>query len=247
MALRDEIVPYTDGNMLVAPNLVTPGILRASDNGTMYTSEYYVMLQKLNQLISKDLADFQNRIGACVNDQGMLCREPKDQPHGQEQVDNYYGVLNACKQLRNTEIPRKFIGALFKYIGFMDNVNPGSHSNWASFMPRQPQLIAAMISAAFPSFRNPLHFIIRLLALPLYFVAAVTLLISCVGVDPGNADARRLSWHLWQATKGTSLMCFLAGKVWLRRLYSTYPRGMLDVANLYYQQDHPFKKYWITE
>lgn len=247
MALRDEIVPYVDGNQLVAPALVTPGTQKASDNGPMFTSEWYAMLKKSGCLVSQDFADFQERIGQCVNPQGMLCRVPVGQDDGQEQVDDYYGTLNGCKQMGNTTIPRQYLVAMIKNLGFMDNVNPGSHSNWKSFMLRQPQLVGAMIAAAFPSWWNPLHILIRMLFSPFLYVAALTLLISCINAPASDTDARRLSWHLMQTTKGVSLMCWLASKVWLSRLYKDFPDGMIGVAKLYYQAGHPFAKYWITE
>src|SRR5260370_37567606 len=98
MALRDEITPYVDGEGLVAPNLVSPGTLIGSDSGQMYTSEYYIMLKKLGQLESQDNADFLARIGGCING-GLLNRYRVGTPSGQEGPDDYYGVLNACKQI----------------------------------------------------------------------------------------------------------------------------------------------------
>lgn len=247
MALRDEIPPFTDGNGLVTPGLATPGVLAGSDNGPMYTSEYYVMLQKLGQLQSDDYAKFDNLIQNCINSEGMLCRVPVGQDDGQEQVDDYYGVLNGCMQMGNTVIPRQFLAALIKNLGFMDNVNPGSHKNWASFMPRQMQLMACVIAGSFPG-SNPLNLGLRALFCPLFAFSAIILATSCIGVDPGDTDARRLSWHLYQCLKDQSLLCRLAGKIWLKRLYKDYgPTGMQAVAKIYYQGNHPFKSYWVTE
>jgi hypothetical protein len=247
MALRDEFIPYTDGNNLLAPGPVAP-TGSGSDNGPMYTSEWYVMLQKSGQLTPQDLIDFQTRIGACVNSQGMLCRVPVGQNDGQEQVDDYLGVLNACKALGNTKIPRQFLLAIFKNLGFMDNVNPGSKSNWAAFMPRQLQLMAAMVSAAFPSWKNPLHILIRWYCKPLFIYAAIIIATSCIGTDPGNTDARRLSWHLQNNVKGSSILCRLAAWIWTNRLKKDYLNEMQDVAAIYYQPHpvNPYSKYWIT-
>jgi hypothetical protein len=92
----------------------------------MFTAELYVTLQKLGQLVSQDYVDFQARIGQCINAEGMLCRVPIGQDDGQEQVDDYYGVFNGCKQMGNTKIPRQILLAMIKNLGFMDNVNPVS-------------------------------------------------------------------------------------------------------------------------
>lgn len=247
MSLRTEIPPYIDGNGLVAPCLVPPNTLKGSDNGPMYTAELYVMYEKLGQLTDQDKLDYAQKIGQCVNSEGMLCRVPISQNDGQEQVDDYHGVLDGCMQMGNTKIPRRFLWALIKYLGFMDNVNPGSHSNWSAFMPRQIQLMACVMAASFPSCKNPLHVVIRLLCWPLFVFAAIIIATSSIDAPASNTDDRRLSWHLWQCTKPVSLLCWLAGKIWLKRLYKVYPNGMQGVAALYYQAGHPFIKYWVTE
>ncbi|CAK9253121.1 unnamed protein product [Sphagnum jensenii] len=249
MALRDEILPYVDGNDLVAPNPVSPGTLKGSDNGPMFTSEYFIMLLKLGQLIPSDTNDFQNRIGQCVNAAGMLCRVPASQDDGQEEVDDYYGVLNGCKQMENTSIPRTLLWSLIKHFGVMNNENPGQFQ-WRALMIRQPQLVACMVAAAFPSWKNPLHILARALCHPLFFYAAICTLIAGMTAPTSDTDTRRLSWHVWQCTKGVSLLCWLAGKVWLNRLYKQYgPTGMKAVAAIYYQPHpvNPFSKYWVTE
>lgn len=244
MALRDEIVIFLDKNGLVAPNRVGPN--GGSDNGPCFTSELYAMYKKSDQLTEQDKIDYAQKIGSCIDSNGLLNRVPIGQLDGQEGPDDYYAVLNGCKSMGNTSIPRKFLKSVVKYLGFLNNENPGKKT-LSSFLVRQPQLLACMVAAAFPSFSNPLHFFIRLIAMPLFFIAAVSIAISCVNAPASDTDARRLAWHLWQCTKPVSLMCRLAGKLWLRRLYRTYPDGMKGVAKLYYQNGHPFAKYWITE
>ena len=251
MALRDDFGNYWDGNGLLAPN---PGVWspgqKGSDNSPMFTSEYYIMLKKNGQLVDQDKADYQQKIGQCVNAQGMLNRVPVGQNDGQEEVDDYYGTLNGCMQMQNTIIPRQYLASLIKNWGFMDNVNPGSHSNWASFMPRQLQMIACMVAASFPSWKNPLHILIRLLCFPLFFYAALSIVVAGWGSPTSDTDARRLSWHVWQCLKGQSLLCFLASKIWLSRLYKQYgPTGMKAVAAIYYQPQptNPYSTWWITE
>jgi hypothetical protein len=231
---------------MVAPNTGTwlPG-QRGSDNAPMFTSELYVMIKKMKQFADQDRVDFDRLIGACVTPEGMLARVPYPERIGQEGPDDYLGVLNGCKTIGNTEIPRKFLWALVSHFGFMNNDNP-TMITWESFLARQPQLIGAMVAAAFPSWKNPLHFLARLVALPFFFVAAVSIAISCIGAPQSDTDARRLSWHLQNTTKGVSLMCWLASLLWMRRLYKDFPNGMKDVAALYYQPGHPFAKYWIT-
>lgn len=242
MALRDEIVPFIDGNNLVAPNLVPKGTIQGSDNGPMFTAEFYDILAKSGQLTDQDRADFAQRIGACIHSH-LLNRAPVDTAI--EGPDDYYGVLSASKILGNTDIPRSFLWAIVIYQGFLNNSNPGK---WTleSFLIRQVQMLAAMVSAAFPSMWNPLHWVIRILAFPAYFYAACVIATSCWNVPTNDTDSRRLSWHLIQTTKSTSLLCYLASLIWYKRLHKDYgDNGMQAVAKVYYQDSHPFQRYWV--
>jgi len=215
----------------------------------MFTAEYYDILQKSGQLTNQDKIDFAQKINQCIYPQGILNRVPIGQTDSQEEVDDFYGALSGCKLLENTGMPRKFLAAMFKYGTFMDSTNPGKWGNWNAFMLRQPQLLACMVSAGFPSFIKPIDWIMRILAFPFYLYVAIVIALSCIGTDIGNTDARRLAWHLIQATAPTSLMCWLASKIWYSRLYSDYPAGMNDVAAIYYQpkNTNPYSKYWITK
>ena len=246
MSIRDEIVPYVDGDGLIAP-WISNGQWKSSDNGVIYSSEYYVMLQKLGQLVPQDLVDFDAKMKSCLNPEGMLCRVPQPVQDGQEGPDDYFGLMNACKQLGNTEIPRTILWSLIKHFGFLNNDSPGTITG-AAFMARFGQLTACMVSAAFPSWKNPLHILARLVAHPLYVYSAILLLLGDMFTDASDTDSRRLSWHQWQCLKGSSLLCWLGGKVWAARLYGAYgPTGMQAVAKIYYQAGHPFAKYWVTE
>ena len=205
------------------------------------------MLKRNGALQDSDIADYASRIGACVNPEGMLCRVPVGQDDGQEEVDDYYGVTNGCVEMGNTDIPRKFLKALFRFYGCMNNVKPGSF-NWDAFLARQLQLVCAVVSAAFPSKLNPLHYLVRLLAFPVYLYSAVVLLISCINAAPSDTDSRRLAWHLGNNVSKVSILNWLAFKVWKNRLSKTYPNGMKDVAGIYYQPqpNNPYSKWWIT-
>jgi hypothetical protein len=244
MALRDEMAAYIDGNGLCAPNPAGPG--QGSDNGPMFTSEYYIMLAKSGQLTEQDRADYVKKISSCIYD-NLLNRAPY--PTGQEGPDDYYGVLSACAVMGITDIPRSLLKGMFEHFGFMDN-DP-SNGKWSlnSILPRQSQLVAALVAASFPSKLNPLHYLVRLAAFPWFLYAAVCIAISCQGTDKGDTDARRLSWHLIQAMKPVSLMCWIASIFWFKRLWNDYPNGMKDVAVIYYQphdMTNPYAKYWVT-
>ena len=243
MSIIQELQPYTDGCGLVAPQ-INPGLI-GSDNGPMFTSEAYTIIFKNNQLTEQDRIDYTNKIKSCIFPEGLLNRVPMPYRASQIGPDDLYSVMNACKQLGNTEIPRSILWALIKNFGFLNNDKPGTYTK-ESFLVRQLQLVAAMVTASFPSFSNPLHFCIRLLSMPLFFVAAISILISCINTPIGEADPRRLSWHLVQTVSGISIMCKLASLVWYKRLYKDYgPTGMRSVATVYYEKGHPFAKWWI--
>ncbi len=229
----------------MAPHQVAPNSGRGSDNGTMYTSEYFIMLKKNSVLTEEDKEDYEDRIEPCIDLEGMLNRAPNDSD--QEGPDDYYGVLNGCMELGNVSIPRRFLKALIRNLGFLNNSQP---EKWTlnSFLARQMQLTCCMVNASFPSWVNPLHWLVRILASPLYLYSAICLLVSCIGTDTGDTDARRLAWHLGNNVGKRSLLCWLAYKVWLRRLYKDYAGGMSDVAKIYYGPagDNAYSRWWRT-
>lgn len=251
MGIREDFSNYVDGNGLntPAPCVPTPG-QSGSDNGTMFTSEYYTILKKNSQLSYQDTIDYNQKIGQCVSPTGLLNRVPLGQMASQDGPDNYYGVCNGCIELGNTHIPRMFLKAVLKYKGALNNVNPGTWTT-QSFLIRQPQLLAAIVNASFPSLKNPLHWLVRLASFPLYLVAAISIAISCMSTSIDQADPRRLSWHLQNNMKKTSLMCWFASKIWMWRLKKDYPNKMNDVAALYYcpqgLDQNPYSKYWVSE
>lgn len=245
MSIRDDFKQYIDGFNLLAPNPQPPNATQGSDNGPMFTSEYYVMLAKKGILTDNDKTQYDLDISRCLNEHGVLCRSPGNTM--QEGPDDYYGVMNGCMELGNTQIPRVILKALIKNYGFLNNNKPGTMSAEA-FLARQLQLVCSMVTAAFPSMSNPLHYVVRLLALPLYVYSALVLLVSCVGVSTGDTDSRRLAWHLGNCVSKVSLLNKLAYKIWLKRLRKDYPDDMRGVASIYYQPqgNNPYMKHWET-
>jgi hypothetical protein len=246
MGIREDFSKYIDGNGLNTPNPGTWNPGQSGSDNNMYTSEYYIILNKNGQLTEQDKTDYENKMNQCIGSD-LLNRVPVGQNDGIEGPDDHYALYNACHELGITSIPRTLLWGCIKYFGAMNNVSPGT---WTaqSFLIRQPQLLAAMINAAFPSLLNPVHWLIRLLAFPVYLVAAFSIAISCMGTPTDQADPRRLSWHLQNNVKKTSLMCWLASQIWLRRLGKDYPNKMTDVAGIYYfpKGDNPYSRWWVT-
>lgn len=239
--LRDEIKDYTDGDGLVAPGL-SKGAYRSSDNGVMFTSEYYIMLHKLMDIQTQDYKDYYQLIVACEEDIGLLCRAPGDK--GQEGPDDYYAVLSASQVLGIPEFASVILHYGYITKGWFNNENPGTiyrtdgkTINWEAFLWRQLQMWFAALCAAREN---------RWYHLPLSIYSALVILYTGLrNLPKTDADSRRLCWHLIQATVPRSFLCRLASKVWYRKLYLDYPNGMRGVAQQYYQDGHPFREYWV--
>lgn len=91
MSLKDLIrTGYVDGSGLVAPEPTNYSILRSSDNGPLFTSQYLI-LQRLagEELDTSALKALQS----CIDDQGYLRRVPNDPT--EDAPDDHYGVLSA--------------------------------------------------------------------------------------------------------------------------------------------------------
>jgi hypothetical protein len=103
---------------------------------------------------------------------------------------------------------------------------------------RFPQLLYAfLLNKGVPSFLMPFY----------SFYNALVIATSCINAPTSDTDSRRLNWHQWQATKHKSMLANFAGNFWLwrqRKVYNT-DKVMQAVAKIYYQDNHPFSKYWV--
>jgi len=243
MSIKDDFADYWDNNGLLTPSPRQS----SSDNGPLFTSDFYIILKKNGQLTEQDKLDYAQKIESCIGPEGLLNRVPVGHLASLEGPDDVYGVTDACIELGNTSIPRKLLWDCVKYFGSFNNINPGKWTS-RSFLIRQPQLLCAIVNASFPSFLNPLHWLVRLSCAPLYWVAAISIAISCMGTDIGNTDSRMLAWHLQNNTKKTSILCWLASLVWNKRLANDYKNKMKDVSGIYFSpnglNNNPYSKYW---
>ena len=245
MSLMSEIVPYLDRNGMVCPKLADPNAPYGSGNGVMYTSELYTLANMRGELAEDDKKRFFSIIQRCITFHGALNRTPVELNHDQEGPDDYYGLLNACMNLGNTEIPRTFLKCVIMNMGALNNEHP---SKWTarSFLIRQPQLLLSMLVAAFPSRVNPLHYAIRILLLPLFVFSALLIATNGMFVDPKEVDTRRLGWHLAKTLSPVSLLCKIASAIRAKMIEVDYgPEGMKVVASRYYEENHPFARYWV--
>lgn len=217
MSIKEDFATYVDGNGLMAPEPVTTGTMRASDNGPMFSSEYIIMLLRNVAYSTKDTAMYQAAINSCIGNDKELHRAPGDT--SPDEVDDYYAAYSAHVILG--------IVPQFKL----------PFRLW-----RQPQLLYASLCAS--------RSIEVVLLLPLAFITALVIATSCINKETSDTDARRLSWHLIQATSPHSLLCRFAAKLWYKRLHKDYGiDGMKAVAGQYYLPHglnaNPYSKYWL--
>jgi len=91
MSLLDEILPYIDGNGLVSPSRVPPGVIRASDNGPLFSSQLIHMIEDRSPS-QQEMSSILYPIKRCIDENGYLHRAPDDITFGNP--DNHYGVLS---------------------------------------------------------------------------------------------------------------------------------------------------------
>lgn len=234
VVLRDEILAYTDADGLVSPQATQPNQNNASDNGVLFTSDYYVLLARLGQLNDVDYINYSSLIRKkCTTMVGLLNRGPDNT--NQEAPDDYYGLFSACQSLGLEILPSQIIQYGWDNWGNYNNVNPGKFT-WVSFLARQPQLICAAYAAARSA---------PLWIYPLRVYTAIVIATSCINAPVGDTTSRRLAYHLINTMSPVSEICRIAAKIWFRRLLKDYPNGMQGVNDIYFGPDHPLAKYMV--
>lgn len=245
MSLRSEIqANYVDAFGMVMPHPSNSDTQMGSDNGILFTAEYLIALAKRKELILEDKLQWTSIVSKCLNPYCNLKRGPYTD--AQESVDDHYGLFAACKTLNMVGIPKFIKRAMFSNWGFSNNEAPGTirHKdgtiNWDAFLIRQPQLVAAMISASNEK---------RWYHLPLYLYTAIIIATSCMFTSVSDSTSRKLAWLLIQTVAPDSLLCRLAAKIWFKRLYKHYNSSdpMRIVYGIYFGFAHPLAKYGITK
>lgn len=235
MTLRNEIFPYIDGNDLVCPNLAPVPPARGSDNGVCFTSEFYIYLKLNHEQRESDFWEYSRLIQSCMLVPGLVSRAPQDS--GITPPDDQLAISAACSQFGGLGIADQILDYGLKNKGCYDNEYPNGSWRKEAFLWRQPQLVAAMYSAARRGQWNP---IVKLLNL----YAAICILIGNIGDEEHEVDGRRLTFLLICAMSPVSLLCRIAASVWEARMKKTYGgHFMSEIAQIYYSEDHPFWRY----
>lgn len=218
MGIRDEFKPYQDYLGIVAPSPCDP-TKRGSDNGGVFTSEFYIMLAYNNELTEGDNDSFIKLVNAFVQD-GYLRRFPGDLTI--TETDDHHGILAAAKVLGvSDKIPHiKIPFKLWRMPQLFYLRDCHKYKWWKFWMWPTLLWTLGVIKFSCPK-STPLN----------------------------DQDARRLSWLLIQGVSGTSSLLDEVIKDWYIRLYEDYgPTGMKAVAASYYLPvgNNPFAKNWVT-
>lgn len=254
--LKSEILyDYMDADGLVSPRKCKASARNASGNGLMYLAEFLILLRKRGEIRQPNAVDMLRRaLRGCQKGPGLFRRSPSNQD--QESIDDIYGLCAVFSTFRLTGWGGALVDYGKNHLGYYDNTRPycakpfhdfkslvkyvrETFRNWNgnALLWRQPQLLCAMYAAA----RRAPWWIY-----PFRLYTALVIATSCMVARKSNADARRVSWLLIQAMTPVSRICWQASKIWYRRLHRQYgPDGMNAVAALYYEQDHPFTRYWV--
>lgn len=244
-----EAQAYIDASGLMHHTIVdNPKPYVSNGNGTMYLSEFYILLKLLGLATAEDSAHWASMIQNCMKEPGLLCRSAL-KTEELDQQDNYLAVLVASTLLNQKQIALDILTYGRKNWGFYNNQNPGSIKGkdgkilWASFLWRMPQLYYLNLCAVDQD---------RWYHWPLALYTAAVLVFSTWDAPLTDPDARRLSWLYLLVVGKKSLLGRLASKLFLTRLKKDYgTEGMFVVYNTAYSPNHILrrimKEYWFTK
>lgn len=226
------VAPYQDQNYFVGGHPVPRDAGRQSDNAGMFTAE---MLRIINDIDHTE--DPPTKMKDLLDASGVLHRYPDDSSPDLS-PDNMLGFLNYCSLFPNRQVLAKRL--FWRGVRGLGSYTP----SWSKdgFLFRQPQLVAALISAS-----GSLRFW-KFWQWPLVLYAALVIAVGGYKKSPmDDQDSRRLTWHLARVMEKNSLLCRLASKVFFRRLRKDYgDEGMRLVFARYFTPDHPFAKFALN-
>jgi len=139
MALREEIRDYRDADKLVAYYKCDPTKSNASGNGVLYTSLYYLTLQRRGELTDEDCTEFRKIMDRCQTEYAGLYKRGPYHPD-QNAMDDYIGLTTASRLI--WEEISKDVLIYGQSTGWVyNNVQPAQFT-FTSWFGRMPQVIA---------------------------------------------------------------------------------------------------------
>lgn len=221
MTIKDDII--FDKNGFVPPADTNQPM---SDNGVLFTSQYYILLKKESLLREEDIFHFNELMNSIVNG-GNIRRYPSDT--GQEGPDDFIGLCSASKALgtNHAELIYKYGRSTFWNY---NNTEPSKYTR-ESWLGRQPGLIG-YIKYCSRRLMNPLE------VLALYIGTVIT----AFGKKEESSDkllALTMMYQLKDSIVFKPLSWF-----YMKRINKVY--GCVNnLVRIYFGNNHPFSKWWI--
>lgn len=241
MSLREDILPYTDADGLVAPWKVPQGHRNGSGNGLLYTSLYYILLTNKGLIGTPERLAFMETIMPCESSiPGVYNRSPVHPD--QEGPDDYIGLVAAASILELKSIcwgilthgmEKPFqLGPIKLFFNYC-NIAKEVVLHRSSWLGRMPQVVAhiKLACGVQPTFVQKLVWC--------YSV------ISSVYAKEDNFDARILSYLLVRnySVGGDGIrnaLCDWAVRWFLKRT------DMSKVMQKAFGEGHPLAVYWTN-
>lgn len=195
---------WLDQNGFVASEFSTT----ISGNGILYTAVAF--------LLGFDVPNYEVNIAKCYYKTGCLMRNPQN-TNGQEEWDDYLGLVAYCILVKNKTIPRQILWYGLKNLFVYDNVGQLAFKAW---LGRFVYLWFLYWSAAFPW--------MKWLMFPFLWLTQLTF---STDLDEIGGDGYQLNWVYLTACK---LLGFHFKK------YDTLQAGLLQAFTEYYGANHPF-------
>lgn len=207
MTLREEIIPYLDGNVLVAPSpQPSPRQIgvRGSDNGVLHTSRYLLLLKQNNEPMDFISA---GRIQDCIDKDGILQRAPgMDEGNAPDDHYGYFSVMIALGLSGpKVKLLLKHMHPMLIYMRAL--YNGGLQSLIARLFSPLMAVIVALSNMRTPSFPTE------------------------------DTSDRLLTWNIIEGLRDKSVLINLAGKIWRarqRQIYGDNPSA--EIFYRYYSE-----------
>lgn len=220
MSIKDDIV--FDSNGFVPPADITQPV---SDNGVLFTSQYYILLKEHGLLTPDDVSAFIHKM-RFVNIDGNLKRYPSDT--GKEGPDDYIGLCSASKALGTIDAHLIYEYGRKTFWNY-NNENP-DEVTLESWLGRQPGLIGYIKYCA-GHLMNPLEF------LAIY----VGTIITAFGKKEDTSDKLLALTMVSQLKNNLLFKPLCSFYLWkIRRTYGS----INELVRVYFGLNHPFSKWW---
>lgn len=197
---------------------------QTTDNGALFTTEYYLILKRMNFLLSSDLDNYKQIMEDCMQSDGMSQRKPGD--NSQDSPDNMIALAVGSKAFGTNFAQRMLAYGRTTFPKYVYNQpNPGKFT-WSAWMGRMPGLIGFMKICAGEK-ANPLEL------LCLYAGVIITML------QPHSNTSDKLLTQIMLEQMPDSLI----KRLWNKYIKNAYG-GINGVCQIYFPTNSPFRAYW---